>query len=405
MNECETAGFVATSVEMHRFFLSRGKLDDARAAQLCVHAAHNPASVDSEGEGSIAVSWEGLSLDFLSRFEHENAKKLRYLSTDAVVNRSIKPATRAKIMFDPKQEEGVCGMPLIETVHTSFRSAKPTFFVSHAWRQTFTIPVGDTKEAEREASRRGGLVQALLNSVDKDKWEDTTMWLDIFNVNQHLKSPGSDSLMAFVFDPLRNAIAQCDHVKLFLENWDDPAPLTRVWCLDELRHAILLGKRVEICMTPQTMKTFQAIAAKNDKKTVEEIDRFVKRIDVSFASATFPEDRVRVLETVEATIGSDALNKFCQEIVRSALIEAGGLLHFDSGGQAQRKLALEGIVAKLLENGTDKQRKVPARIKLLRAAGVMQQRIFERFEEGQPSDRCEVPAAKKILRKALVLAR
>ena len=90
-------------------------------------------------------------------------------------------------------------------------------------------------------------------------------------------------LLAFAFDPLRNAMIDCDKLLLFLEVFDDPAPLGRVWCLDELRIALLLGKEVEIIMPPQAMRSLKRRVSQEDGKSsvMDDIDRVVTRIDVT----------------------------------------------------------------------------------------------------------------------------
>ena len=87
-------------------------------------------------------------------------------------------------------------------------------------------------------------MESFLAGLPPGEAEEVFFWFDIFCVNQHLRSPYG-GLLAFAFDPLRNAIVGCDRLLLFFETWDDPAPLGRVWCLDELRTALLLGKPVE----------------------------------------------------------------------------------------------------------------------------------------------------------------
>jgi hypothetical protein len=110
--------------------------------------------------------------------------------------------------------------------------------------------------------------------------------MDIFSVNQHLRSPyGDGGLLAFAFDPLRNSMIDCEKLLLFLEVFDDPAPLGRVWCLDELRIALLLGKEVEIIMPPQAMRSLKDRVrqdqAASKSSVMDDIDRVVNRIDVT----------------------------------------------------------------------------------------------------------------------------
>jgi hypothetical protein len=307
---CAVARCDRTAAALEKLLLRQGRASEA----------HN---VQKEALGELAVSWQGLSIAFLEKFAASRDAELRFLSTDAMVERVIKPACSPPL-HQWEQPSSVQGRAFIETVHDDWKG-KPTFFLSHAWRQTFHVS-GSTF--------RGGMVQALVDSVRceacengvkgvvcscQSKREQTYVWLDIFCVNQHSRNPYDGGLQAFSFDPLRNAIVESDHVRMFLETWDDPATLSRVWCLDELRTALLLGKEVRICMPAKQMQTFRQVA------TVAEIERVVQRIDIEQASATFPKDRINVLKTVEDSVGKQALNDFCRQIVRVALLQAAGI--------------------------------------------------------------------------------
>jgi hypothetical protein len=251
--------------------------------------------------GELAVSFQGVSVAFLQKFAEEHNESLNFLSTDAVVERAIKPASEQASVIGPgkgQHHSPPPGKAFIETLHEGWKGP-PTFFLSHAWRQTFHVA---------GCPWRGGVVQALLQSVRCDgckngeqhsdleqretqaqikaateageyaklagadglvaqleqlecskcveKRRTTFVWFDIFCVNQHLRSPHG-GLQGFAFDPLRNAIVTADHVEMFLETWDDPATLSRVWCLEELRVAMLMGKKVRICMPAAAMKSFR----------------------------------------------------------------------------------------------------------------------------------------------------
>eukprot|EP01046_Picozoa_sp_COSAG06_P053637 COSAG06_NODE_9324_length_1929_cov_1.789617_1_plen_246_part_00 len=73
------------------------------------------------------------------------------------------------------------------------------------------------------------------------------------------------------------------------------------------------------------METFRKLAEEDAVQIRKEIERIVARIDIQQASASRPADRDSVLEAVENSVGCDALNDFCQEIVRMALLDAAGL--------------------------------------------------------------------------------
>lgn len=281
--------------------------------------------------GELAVSFEGISVAFLIGFAEEHNAELNYLSTDAVVERVIKPSSKRLAVVGPSRK----GRAFIETIHERWKG-KPSFFLSHAWRQTFHV-------RHEDCSWRGGAVQALQDLAvcdtcvgveskeDEDKRtceacrlkrENTFVWFDIFCVNQHLKSPHG-GLQAFAFEPLRNAIVEArEGLKMFLETWDDPATLSRVWCLEELRVAMLFGKQVQICMPSNAMRSFRKRAENEPDVLVKAIDMVVERISIEHASATFESDRRQVFGSINTSVGSKNMNKFCQVIMRKALMDA-----------------------------------------------------------------------------------
>ena len=350
--------------------------------------------------GELAVSFQGISVAFLVAFGAEHNAELNYLSTDAVVERVIKPSSKPE-GFGPRSfgGPGRNGRAFIETVHDHWKG-KPTFFLSHAWRQTFHVS---------DCEWRGGAIQALEDSVvceacarlpQRDRKcaacttmrENTFVWFDIFCVNQHLRSPHG-GLQAFAFDPLRNAIVEADEgLKMFLETWDDPATLSRVWCLEELRVAMLFGKEVQICMPQNAMLAFRKRAEENPVGLLEAIDMVVERISIDHASATFESDRKQVFDSMKASVGSKNLNMFCQEIMRKALMDAAfpdgvhWLSHVrESHVRHQAERSREDRWAKIYEGMLSEadSMKTAQKIKIRRAVALMRLRNDEQDAQGR----------------------
>lgn len=216
----------------------------------------------------------------------------------------------------------------------------------------------------------------------------TGLLSDVLSVNQH------QTALAFAFDPLRNAIVECDHLKVFMENFDDPAPLSRVWCLDELRVALLLGKRVEICMPAQARDSFRESAARDPAAAIETIKRVCERVDIRHACATREHDRVNVLKQVEETLTFDFLNEVCREIIRDALLSAGQLPADDP----ERSKRWAGIFQPMLLTADAPETPVPKQIEIKRAVAMMQRWTFP---PGSP----EYQAGRELLAKVQQLAR
>ena len=121
--------------------------------------------------GELAVSFQGVSVAFLQKFAQEHNEVLNFLSTDAVVERVIKPASKRASVIGPTG----MGRAFIETLHEDWKGP-PTFFLSHAWRQTFHVA---------GCPWRGGAVQALIQSARCDRCK---------NIGMHLGSSSSTPL-------------------------------------------------------------------------------------------------------------------------------------------------------------------------------------------------------------------
>jgi hypothetical protein len=102
---------------------------DSEEAQLLAHAVEK-----SSCDGELAVSFQGLSVAFLANFAAEQDGELNYISTDAVVERVIKPSTKRAAVVGTNGQ----GRAFIETVNDQWKGS-PTYFLSHAWRQTFHV--------------------------------------------------------------------------------------------------------------------------------------------------------------------------------------------------------------------------------------------------------------------------
>jgi len=330
-----------TSAELMKLLNDAGQPEAAHTVERAVGAS-----------GELAISFDGVSVDFLCKFEDEHKEAINFLSTDAVTERILKPLSKSTKLYDPEPK----GQAVIEMAHNHYIS-KPKYFISHAWRQTFSVNAGPA------TAYRGGFVQAMLQKVPEAERSTTFIWHDIFCVNQHLLSPYG-GLLAFAFDPLRNAISSCECVLLFMETWDDPAPLGRVWCLEELRTAILFGKRVEVVLPGPAIKTLQARARDERQCLLEDINRVVDRVDIDHAAATFRRDRNYVLQMVRSTIGAEALNLFCKCIIRDALISAAGLEEVPNGSQDTESMFDSMLDAR---KGMD----VPQKIEVTRAVAMM----------------------------------
>jgi hypothetical protein len=378
-NAAKVARRDRTAAALVQHLLSQGSEEQTAAA----HAVEKAAFA-----GELAVSFQGVSVAFLSVFVEEHNTELNYLSTDAVVERVIKSESKRAAAVGPSGQ----GRAFIETLHEQWKG-RPTFFLSHAWRQTFHVS---------GCQWRGGAVQAMIQSARCPACKDdpetavlplscagcadvrarTFVWFDIFCVNQHLASPHG-GLQAFAFQPLFNGIKSSERVEMFLETWDDPATLSRVWCLEELRVAMMLGKEVQIAMPKQAMDSFRKRAEDDGLATVQGIDKAIDRISIEHASATFDRDRRLVFEAIDVSVGRQAVDWFAKEIMREALLAAAfpaGLPPELAAADKSRAGQWEAIFAEMLANAGKAETPTAQEIRIRRAVALM--RLREHRKQG-----------------------
>ena len=65
------------------------------------------------------MSWDGISVEFLLKFVDGNEDAANFLSTDAVVERIVKPASSGlnTVLFDPEPK----GKSIIESTHARYK--------------------------------------------------------------------------------------------------------------------------------------------------------------------------------------------------------------------------------------------------------------------------------------------
>jgi uncharacterized membrane protein YgcG len=327
----------------------------------------------------LPLSFNGVSVSFLEKFIENHEKDINFLSTNATVERLIKPMTK----------NNGSGRAFIEQISKKYIGSKDfnnndltTFiFISHAWIQNFNIS-GDIW--------KGGLLQSIIGNTQPNQKASTYIWLDIFSINQH------NPAMAFSFQPLRNVVKDVDKVCLFFQTWEDSLPLTRVWCLEELHNAILFGKEVMIMMPPGAKKSFQQIVrdSPNIVHTTEYFENFqsnndqckcikclietvVFRIDIRFANATIYKDKLDVFNRLKESIGANALNIFLQDVIRSALYTVGHI-HLTTNEKEKNAQRRNALFIDLLNTANElPDEKFAKRIEIKRAVALMRLRTYD----------------------------
>ncbi len=95
--------------------------------------------------------------------------------------------------------------------------ADANVFVSHAWAYKFV-----------------DLLAAMQHWAAENKHDPASLflWIDLFSVNQHISASTTQEWWSGVF---RNGITATGRVVLVLAPWSNPIPLSRAWCLWEVK--------------------------------------------------------------------------------------------------------------------------------------------------------------------------
>jgi tetratricopeptide (TPR) repeat protein len=231
----------------------------------------------------------GVRLSFLNLFLEEcgGRSALEDLTTTEVCERFIKPVTESS-------ESSYCDF-LRELKHEAVGEA--TVFISHAWKYKF-LDVVDS------------LSHHFLQTPD------VVVWFDLFSNNQHKAIELDFSYWANTF---QSAIQSFGHTVMVLAPWDNPIPLTRAWCLWELYCTAQTQSKFEVAMTGSARMHFIDDILEDG---VGSIGRMLSQIDVKNSECFKPEDRTRIFEAIENSIGFSELNQMVFERLRDWVIVA-----------------------------------------------------------------------------------
>ena len=134
---------------------------------------------------------------------------------------------------------------------------------------------------------------------------------------------------------------------LLVLEWEDPKPLKRAWCLLEIT-ASLKQKRskaaLEIIMAPEEEAAFE-------RALVHQFDTLVQHtcaVNVAQAEASKAEDKQRIFQALEETLGFQEVNKQVIERMRDWMAEAGRAALGRLGREERRISCLLSQLARLL---------------------------------------------------------
>ncbi|KAF0690545.1 Aste57867_18061 [Aphanomyces stellatus] len=217
----------------------------------------------------------GLTIGFFKHFVdlHGGRDAFQGLSTTDVCLRFVKPYTKASVMslvdhvkrYNPKQNEFV-------------KEAK--WFVSHAWEYKYL-----------------DVVDALSDFFDDQGLEsnDIAVWFCMFNNNQHLVN---DAVIPFQFwvDSFETSLTAIGNVVMVLSPWNNPATLTRTWCVFEIYVVKKTNARFQVAMGKTQKEEFlQSTRYKPDC-----FDKMLGMIKSENSTTAVPTDRDNILALMQA---------------------------------------------------------------------------------------------------------
>ena len=259
-----------------------------------IPAASSGSSISIQSS-SIFINTIGISLSALLDFCDQHKSKLPGMTTKAVCDEIIKPATA---------HQSISYLEL----HPEM-SGEAEMFISHAWLMLFL-----------------DLVHAIQSEAQKLLLKDPRFWIDIFGCNQH--APPSNTDFGFWSNGFEGALVKIHRrnapdgripsALIVLSPYDDPIWMSRCWCLFEFYIIKLKGLGFRFVMPAnQKCEFLKSLEAKGNKF----LD-LMSKIDMSSAKAYDPSDERNIKSLVLKNLGGyTSLNESVAEAVRNFCID------------------------------------------------------------------------------------
>lgn len=171
--------------------------------------------------------------------------------------------------------------------------AKPTCFVSHAWRYRFT----DVVSALASMPHSGSLY----------------FWYDIMTVDQNFN--GAPPPAEWWDRTFRQAVSDIGLTALVFSPWENAIPLSRSWCLWEIYATIDSSVPLIITLPPGEKERFEGTLRTN----FEEIQSVVATVDTRQADAFNKADRERIANAIDRSVGFDRVNTIVRQGLNKSL--------------------------------------------------------------------------------------
>ncbi|KAJ3104849.1 Kinesin light chain 3 [Phlyctochytrium planicorne] len=226
---------------------------------------------------------EGVSLRYLLDYVRACGGRPAFegLSTQDVCTKFIQPQTQ-------HTSRSAC-QTLISAGRTDV-VANATWFVSHVWRYPF-LDVIDSLESF---------------FVGQDATQ-VYLWFDLFSNSQHNTASRPFEWWKTTF---MNAIKTIRNFVVVLQPWDNPEPLTRVWCVFEVYSCHITGSNFHVAMAPREEKRLANVCTED----FGAFQTVLSKVDSRNSNAVNLNDKELIFQVIQSTSGFDALDRLLFDI-------------------------------------------------------------------------------------------
>lgn len=263
------------------------------------------SSDDNSGSGSCCKGRElpshgqagdpllGLSVKFLLSDFMEDVRQAGFDTDSTVVYDIEERVIRAKGAGRSCPRDGLQGCAYVDAVEGERMTGRATHMLSYTW-----------------AYRLRDIVDSLGSFCQSQSLSpsDTYIWICCLCINQHRVKEAQARNEHIPFHRFAaefgSRVENIGNVLALMTPWKAPKYVSRVWCIFELSTALQLqdsGCQLDIIMPPsQAVEFAQAIF---DGPGMEQLWESLKAIRVEKAQASVEQDKVNILEMIEANGG------------------------------------------------------------------------------------------------------
>jgi hypothetical protein len=217
----------------------------------------------------MVVSRQGIKFSFLMK--HFNDCPLDMKTTD-VVNNFIIPRTKSSQL-------SYCEYLAVNDKFVEGTVGPANLFISHAWEGEFHSLIDSVG-------------QHLMQLDDGLSYEDTYVWVDIFSVNQHVVP---NIVSTHLRTSIQEMIKSIGETLVIVENWKDPIPLRRGWCLWEIYCSHQSNVKFGFAMTTQKQIHFYYDCQENEI----DLQSIIDSIDFEKSECSKIEDKQAITYAIQ----------------------------------------------------------------------------------------------------------